>query len=83
MFQFSHDCQLSAGSRFYNSAPTNNDKVHILVCVFPADISFPLSDEVVKMIQEIRLDARDLGEHKSLHLCVMMSSVRCRSMWTH
>lgn len=68
MFQFSRNSQLSAGSGFYNRAPTNNDKVHVLVCVFPADILFPLSDNVVRMIQQIRLEARDLGEHKSLHL---------------
>lgn len=68
MFQFNRNHQLLADSRFYNSAPTNNDKVHVLVCVFPADISFPLSDNVVRMIRQIRLEARDLGEHKSLHL---------------
>ncbi|KAM6913302.1 interferon-induced protein 44-like [Lycodopsis pacificus] len=47
--------------RDYISSPTLEDRVHVLVCVIPADSVSLISDEVVKKLREVRLAAAELG----------------------
>ncbi|XP_027895419.1 interferon-induced protein 44-like isoform X2 [Xiphophorus couchianus] len=51
--------KLCEGDKFYQQTPDPNDKVHVLVCVIPADKIGMTSDEVVDKIRSIREDARD------------------------
>uniref|UniRef100_A0A667Z6E5 Interferon-induced protein 44-like n=1 Tax=Myripristis murdjan TaxID=586833 RepID=A0A667Z6E5_9TELE len=60
-FQFNPVSPLSEGDPGYNSCPTLDDKVHILVCVIPADRLSVLSEEVKQKIRDIREAASDLG----------------------
>ncbi|XP_076736475.1 interferon-induced protein 44-like [Maylandia zebra] len=45
----------------YNSSPTLDDKVHILVLVIQADTVSIISDETLEKMREVRLHARDKG----------------------
>ncbi|GAA6231656.1 interferon-induced protein 44-like [Lates japonicus] len=60
-YTFNPESKLSEGNEFYNKSPTVNDKVHVLVCIVPADTLFSMSDETVKKIRDIRLEASRLG----------------------
>lgn len=62
VFQFNPASKLSENNRFYNGAPTDNDKVHVLVCVIPADTVGLMSTEVLQKIRDIRMEASSLGE---------------------
>ncbi|XP_027131716.1 interferon-induced protein 44-like, partial [Larimichthys crocea] len=61
VFQFNPVSKLSEGDQFYNNSPTDNDKVHVLVCVFPGHTVANIQDDVVQKIVEIRKEASDLG----------------------
>lgn len=65
--QFKEDRKLSEGDDFYNSAPSDNDRVHVLVYVVPADTSEPMNERVLKKIQAVRLKAKGLGERPDPH----------------
>ncbi|KAF3703240.1 Interferon-induced protein 44 Microtubule-associated protein 44 [Channa argus] len=41
--------------------PTDNDKVHVLVCVVPADTLSVMKEQVVEKIRNIRMEASQLG----------------------
>ncbi|XP_034756027.1 interferon-induced protein 44-like [Etheostoma cragini] len=60
-YKFNPDSKLSKDDQFYNKGPTNNDKVHVLVCVINATTVSQLSENIVKKIREIRKEATDLG----------------------
>ncbi|XP_051264783.1 interferon-induced protein 44-like [Dicentrarchus labrax] len=60
-YVFNPRAKLSEGDQFYNKNPSSNDKVHVLVCVVPADTATVAQDETMKRLREIRLEARDLG----------------------
>ena len=50
------------GEDGYNSDPTLEDKVHVLVCVVSANTVHSLGDESMKKIREVREAASELGE---------------------
>ncbi|XP_055362591.1 interferon-induced protein 44-like isoform X2 [Betta splendens] len=60
-YKFNPESKLSEGDGFYNSAPSANDRVHILVCVIPADTLSSINDSIIKEIREIRLEASRMG----------------------
>ncbi|XP_059204583.1 interferon-induced protein 44-like [Centropristis striata] len=60
-YKFSPSQKLMEGDKGYRSAPTLDDKVHVLVCVLPADKVSLTSDEVVKKMREVRITASDMG----------------------
>ncbi|XP_071383973.1 interferon-induced protein 44-like, partial [Centroberyx affinis] len=60
-YKFNPMSTLSKEDQDYNSCPTVDDKVHVLVCVIPADAVSLLSDEVVGKMRDIRLAASDMG----------------------
>ncbi|XP_075994887.1 interferon-induced protein 44-like [Genypterus blacodes] len=60
-YEFKNGTALAKGSQSYNASPTLNDKVHVLVCVIPADKLALMTDEVIGKMREVRLAARDLG----------------------
>ncbi|KAL7379315.1 hypothetical protein ABVT39_026094 [Epinephelus coioides] len=59
--QFNPTQGLKEGNKGYRSSPTLSDRVHVLVCVIPADQLSIMSDEVVKKMREVRLAASQLG----------------------
>lgn len=71
--QFKEEQKLSEGDDFYNSAPRDNDRVHVLVYVVPADTSEPMNKRVLEKIKAVREKAKDLGEipHKQ-HLSLSL-----------
>ncbi|XP_060945508.1 interferon-induced protein 44-like isoform X1 [Limanda limanda] len=60
-YKFNSKSALMEGDYGYNSDPTLEDKVHVLVGVVPADAVSRISDEMVKKIREVRLAASELG----------------------
>ncbi|XP_071383971.1 interferon-induced protein 44-like [Centroberyx affinis] len=60
-YEFSPLFTLSKEDQGYNSCPTLDDKVHVLVCVIPADTVSLLSDEVVGKMMDIRVAASNMG----------------------
>ncbi|KAM6913493.1 interferon-induced protein 44-like [Lycodopsis pacificus] len=60
-YQFNPVAQLQETDRDYISSPTLEDRVHVLVCVIPADSVSLISDKVVKNLREVRLAAAKLG----------------------
>ncbi|CAK6984549.1 interferon-induced protein 44-like [Scomber scombrus] len=52
---------LSEGDQYYNTEVNPNDKVHVLLCVIPADTVSHMKEEVTRKIQEIRRAASELG----------------------
>ncbi|XP_053193446.1 interferon-induced protein 44-like [Scomber japonicus] len=59
-YVFNPEHKLSEGDQYYNTTVNPNDKVHVLVCVIPADTVNQMRDEVIRKIQEIRKAASDL-----------------------
>ncbi|CAK6984330.1 interferon-induced protein 44-like [Scomber scombrus] len=59
-YTFNADQTLSEGDQYYNTTVNPNDKVHVLVCVIPADTASQIEDEVIRKVQEIRRAASEL-----------------------
>ncbi|XP_068565244.1 interferon-induced protein 44-like isoform X2 [Cebidichthys violaceus] len=53
-------CLSKDDKQFYNNSPNLNDKVHLLVCVVPADAVSQMKDETVQKIRDIRMEASNL-----------------------
>ncbi|KAG7999323.1 Interferon-induced protein 44 [Nibea albiflora] len=60
-YRFNPESKMSEQDQFYNNSPSDNDKVHVLVCVVPASTVAHIKDEVVQKIRDIREEASDLG----------------------
>ncbi|XP_062264905.1 interferon-induced protein 44-like [Platichthys flesus] len=60
-YKFDPDQELKEGDYGYNSYPTLEDKVHVLVGVVAADAMSRLSAEMVKKIRDVRLAASALN----------------------
>ncbi|XP_059183523.1 interferon-induced protein 44-like [Centropristis striata] len=60
-YKFSPSQELMEGDKGYRSAPTLDDKVHVLVCVLPVGSVSLISEEVVKKMREVRYAASDMG----------------------
>nr|XP_033500302.1 interferon-induced protein 44-like [Epinephelus lanceolatus] len=58
--QFNPTQRLKEGDEGYRSYPTPCDRVHVLVCVIPADKVSLVDDKVVKKMREVRLAASQL-----------------------
>ncbi|XP_029911832.1 uncharacterized protein LOC115362151 [Myripristis murdjan] len=59
-YTFNPASKLSDDNKYYNTEPTKNDKVHVLVCVVPADKIPLLKEDDVRKIKQIRRMAGDL-----------------------
>ncbi|XP_067428590.1 interferon-induced protein 44-like isoform X4 [Thunnus thynnus] len=60
-YAFNPESKLSEGNQFYNEEVNPNDKVHVLVCVIPANTARNMRDETLRKIREIRIAASRLG----------------------
>ncbi|XP_063325178.1 interferon-induced protein 44-like [Pelmatolapia mariae] len=60
-YKFNPENKLSKDDRYYNRAPTENDKVHVLVCVVDANTVSLMNDATVEVMQDVRDEASDLG----------------------
>ncbi|XP_029911866.1 interferon-induced protein 44-like [Myripristis murdjan] len=60
-YRFNPASKLSDDSKYYNAEPTKNDKVHVLVCVVPADNILLLTKDDMRKIKDIRETASELG----------------------
>uniref|UniRef100_A0A3P9BN75 Uncharacterized protein n=1 Tax=Maylandia zebra TaxID=106582 RepID=A0A3P9BN75_9CICH len=60
-YTFKPKCLLRESDSYYNSSPTLDDKVHILVFVIPADKVSIIDDDTWEKMKEVRLHARDKG----------------------
>ncbi|XP_061578851.1 interferon-induced protein 44-like [Cololabis saira] len=58
--QFNSSCPLSHGDPGYNSSPSPDDRVHVLVCVYSANAS-EVKSSVLEKMREIREAASELG----------------------
>ncbi|KAM4531304.1 interferon-induced protein 44-like [Odontesthes bonariensis] len=58
--EFKADCPLSKGQGDYLSNPSLAEKVHVLVTVIPAAAVSLLTDDVIKKMRDVRLDASNL-----------------------
>ncbi|XP_025758456.1 interferon-induced protein 44 isoform X1 [Oreochromis niloticus] len=60
-YRFNPTSPLPETNSSYNSFPTLDDKVHILVLVIPADTVSMMNDETVRKMKDVRSAARDKG----------------------
>ncbi|XP_028460522.1 interferon-induced protein 44-like [Perca flavescens] len=60
-YTFNPESTLSVDNPFYKKDPTNNDKVHVLVCVVPANSISLMKKETLDKIRNIRMEASKLS----------------------
>ncbi|XP_053193447.1 interferon-induced protein 44-like [Scomber japonicus] len=60
-YRFNPEHKLSEGDPYYNTTVNPNDKVHVLVCVMPANTTNQMIEEVIKKTREIRKATSELG----------------------
>ncbi|XP_017157589.1 interferon-induced protein 44-like [Poecilia reticulata] len=56
-YKFNPASELQKGNEFYQENPKPSDRVHVLVCIIPADNLDLISEEVVRKIRSIREEA--------------------------
>ncbi|XP_041661257.1 interferon-induced protein 44-like [Cheilinus undulatus] len=59
-YRFKPDAEMEAGDPFYIQNPIDNDKVHVLVCVFDAGSVSRMVPEIRQKIKDIRAAASEL-----------------------
>ncbi|XP_041660880.1 interferon-induced protein 44-like [Cheilinus undulatus] len=59
-YRFKTDTEMADDDPFYIQNPTNNDKVHVLVCVFDADKVSLMEPDILQKIRNIRAAASEL-----------------------
>ncbi|KAM8725341.1 interferon-induced protein 44-like [Acanthopagrus schlegelii] len=59
-YRFNPESKLSEDDQFYNNSPDDNDKVHVLVCVVPANTVSQMNYKIVRKIRDIRMEASAL-----------------------
>ncbi|XP_051264784.1 interferon-induced protein 44-like [Dicentrarchus labrax] len=60
-YTFNPECKISKDDQHYNTSPTVNDKVHVLVSVIDASKVSLMSHEVLEVMLDIREEAKELG----------------------
>ncbi|XP_010783403.1 interferon-induced protein 44-like [Notothenia coriiceps] len=60
-YKFNPFSALSEDKHDYNSDPSLNDRVHVLVCIISANTAQFLTGDFVKKLREVRLAARNMG----------------------
>uniref|UniRef100_A0A672GRJ1 Interferon-induced protein 44-like n=1 Tax=Salarias fasciatus TaxID=181472 RepID=A0A672GRJ1_SALFA len=60
-YTFNPGCSLTESDSFYNSKPTLNDKVSVLVCLVPANTQEIMDDQAIQKIRDVREAASELG----------------------
>ncbi|XP_078131476.1 interferon-induced protein 44-like [Sander vitreus] len=60
-YRFNRDSRMSEDDPFYNNHPTDNDKVHVLVCVIDANTITCMHKEIEEKIRNIRKEATHLN----------------------
>ena len=73
ILQFNPVSSLSDTDPGYNSSPSLDDRVHLLVCVCSANVS-EMKESVMQKMKEVREIAHDLGkcfreECDNVHVC--------------
>lgn len=56
--------KLTEDNKFYNKEPANNDKVHVLVCIVPANTLNLVGNKIEEKIRDIREESSQLGENR-------------------
>ncbi|KAF1377033.1 hypothetical protein PFLUV_G00217680 [Perca fluviatilis] len=60
-YRFNRDSRMSEDDPFYINHPTDNDKVHVLVCVIDANTVTCMHNEIEEKIRNIRKEATHLS----------------------
>ncbi|XP_075880194.1 interferon-induced protein 44-like isoform X4 [Nelusetta ayraudi] len=60
-YKFSPNHPITEDSQWYKKSPTKADRIHVLVSVFSADTASMLSEQVLKKLKDVRLEASQLG----------------------
>lgn len=60
-YKFNPESRLSEDDPCFVRAPTDNEKVHVLVCVIPAGTLTVMSADILQKIRDVRVAASELG----------------------
>ncbi|XP_032366030.1 interferon-induced protein 44-like [Etheostoma spectabile] len=60
-YAFNRDARMPEEGPFYNKQPTDNDKVHVLVCVIDANTLTCMNKDTEEKIRQIRIEATHLS----------------------
>ncbi|XP_032399742.1 interferon-induced protein 44 isoform X2 [Etheostoma spectabile] len=60
-YKFNRDARMPEEGPFYNKQPTDNDKVHVLVCVIDANTLTCMNKDTEEKIRQIRIEATHLS----------------------
>ncbi|XP_069383343.1 interferon-induced protein 44-like isoform X2 [Paralichthys olivaceus] len=60
-YKFNPQSQLKENDPNYKSSPTLEDRVHVLVCVYPASSVSIMPKDILRQMREVRLAASDMG----------------------